>query len=82
MFGKLLKNDLKAQWHFVSTIYLCAFIVAAVAEGFALFSKKVSFFSYFYLTYGDMVNVFEELEKQQQLKKQAQQTSGGYGSGM
>ena len=40
MFGKLLKNDLKAQWHFVSTIYLCAFIVAAVAEGFALFSKK------------------------------------------
>ena len=33
-------------------------------------------------TFGDMVNVFNDLEKQQQLKKQAQQTSGGYGSGM
>lgn len=40
MFGKLLKNDLKAQWHFVSSIYLCAIIVAAVAEGFAMFSDK------------------------------------------
>lgn len=38
MFGKLLKNDLKAQWHSVSAIYLVAIIVAAVAEGFALFS--------------------------------------------
>ena len=26
MFGKLLKNDLKAQWFSVSAIYLCAFI--------------------------------------------------------
>lgn len=40
MFGKLLKNDLKAQWHFVSSIYLCAIIVTAVAEGFAMFSQK------------------------------------------
>ncbi len=39
MFGKLLKNDLKSQWHFVSAIYLCAIIVAAVAEGFAIFSE-------------------------------------------
>ena len=53
-----------------------------VALFFALFSKKVSFFAYFSLTYGDMINLFEELEKQQQLKKQAQQTSGGYNSGM
>lgn len=40
MFGKLLKNDLKAQWNFVSAIYLCAIIVTAVAEGFAMFSDK------------------------------------------
>ena len=32
MFGKLLKNDLKAQWHSVSTIFLCIFIVAGFAE--------------------------------------------------
>lgn len=32
MFGKLLKNDLKAQWHSMSTIFLCTFIVAIVAE--------------------------------------------------
>ena len=53
-----------------------------VALCLLFFQKKVSFFAYFSLTYGDMVNVFEELEKQQQLKKQAQQTSGGYNSGM
>lgn len=40
MFGKLLKNDLKAQWYSVSTVYLVAFIVAIVAECFALFSKS------------------------------------------
>ncbi len=40
MFGKLLKNDLKAQWHLVSTVYLVSIIVAAVAEGLALFSKS------------------------------------------
>ena len=32
MFGKLLKNDLKAQWHSMSTIFLCTFIVAIAAE--------------------------------------------------
>ncbi len=36
MFGKLLKNDLKAQWHSMSFIFLCTFIVAAVAEIFTL----------------------------------------------
>lgn len=40
MFGKLLKNDIKAQWHLVSGIYLSALIVAAAAEGFAFFSEK------------------------------------------
>lgn len=40
MFGKLLKNDLKAQWHSVSTIYLVSFVIAAVAECGALFSKS------------------------------------------
>lgn len=32
MFGKLLKNDLKAQWFSVSLIYLCAFIVCVALE--------------------------------------------------
>ena len=32
MFGKLLKNDLKAQWFSVSAIYFCAFIVAVACE--------------------------------------------------
>lgn len=32
MFGKLLKNDLKAQWHSMSTIFLCTFIIAIAAE--------------------------------------------------
>ncbi len=32
MFGKLLKNDLKAQWFSVSAIYLCAFIAVVVCE--------------------------------------------------
>lgn len=40
MFGKLLKNDIKAQWHSVSTIYLVSFVIAAVAECAALFSKS------------------------------------------
>ena len=60
---------------------------AQVALFFALFSKNIAKFKAQnegrpQATYGDMVNVFEELEKQQQLKKQAQQTSGGYNSGM
>lgn len=32
MFGKLLKNDLKAQWFSVSAIYLCALIAVVVCE--------------------------------------------------
>ncbi|MBR4287487.1 MAG: hypothetical protein IKT55_07270 [Clostridia bacterium] len=40
MFGKLLKNDLKAQWHSISTIFLCIFIVAGVAELLVLYSIK------------------------------------------
>ena len=32
MFGKLLKNDLKAQWFSVSAIYFCAFIAAVACE--------------------------------------------------
>ncbi len=40
MFGKLLKNDLKAQWHSISTIFLCIFIVAGFAELLVLYSLK------------------------------------------
>ena len=40
MFGKLLKNDLKAQWHSISTIFLCIFIIASVAEMLVLYSIK------------------------------------------
>lgn len=40
MFGKLLKNDLKAQWHSMSAVLLCAFIVAVVAEIFTLTSDE------------------------------------------
>lgn len=32
MFGKLLKNDLKAQWFSVSAIYFCAFIAVVICE--------------------------------------------------
>lgn len=32
MFGKLLKNDLKAQWFSVSAIYFCALIAVVVFE--------------------------------------------------
>ncbi len=32
MFGKLLKNDLKAQWFSVSAIYFCAFIAVVACE--------------------------------------------------
>ncbi len=39
MFGKLLKNDLKAQWHSMSAVFLCTFIVAVVAEIFTLTSS-------------------------------------------
>ncbi len=40
MFGKLLKNDLKAQWHSMSAVFLCAFIVAIIAEIFTLTSDN------------------------------------------
>lgn len=40
MFGKLLKNDLKAQWHSMSVVFLCTFIVAIVAEIFTLTSSN------------------------------------------
>ncbi len=40
MFGKLLKNDLKAQWHSVSVIFICVFIIASIAEAFAAYSVK------------------------------------------
>ncbi len=40
MFGKLLKNDLKAQWYSVAPIFLCIFVIAAVAEIFVLVSKN------------------------------------------
>ena len=40
MFGKLLKNDLKAQWHSMSLVFLCTFIVAVVAEIFTLTSDN------------------------------------------
>ncbi len=39
MFGKLLKNDLKAQWHSISTIFLCIAFIAVGAEIFTLTSK-------------------------------------------
>lgn len=40
MFGKLLKNDLKAQWHSISTIFLCIAFVAVGAEIFTLTTKQ------------------------------------------
>ena len=40
MFGKLLKNDLKAQWHSVSIILLCIAIICTVGEIFATFTKN------------------------------------------
>lgn len=40
MFGKLLKNDLKAQWHSMSVVFLCTFVVAIAAEIFTLTSNN------------------------------------------
>ncbi|MBR5442507.1 MAG: ABC-2 transporter permease [Clostridia bacterium] len=40
MFGKLLKNDLKAQWHSVNIILLCLAIICVVAEGFAILTDN------------------------------------------
>ena len=40
MFGKLLKNDLKAQWSSVSSIFLVILIVSVIAEIAICFSKS------------------------------------------
>ncbi len=40
MFGKLLKNDLKAQLHSISIVLLCIVIVTALLEGLAIFLKN------------------------------------------
>lgn len=40
MFGKLLKNDLKAQWHSVNIILLCIGIICIAAEIFAIATKN------------------------------------------
>lgn len=40
MFGKLLKNDLKAQWYSVAPIFLCIIVIATVAELIVLLSKN------------------------------------------
>lgn len=40
MFGKLLKNDLKAQWHSVSSIFLCIMIIITFAEIYITFARN------------------------------------------
>lgn len=40
MFGKLLKNDLKAQWHSVSAIFLAIAVIVVAGELVALFSSS------------------------------------------
>ncbi len=40
MFGKLLKNDLKAQWQSVSSIFLVILIISSAAELFMAVSKS------------------------------------------
>ena len=40
MFGKLLKNDLKAQWFSVAPIFLAVAVIAVVGEIFVLVSKN------------------------------------------
>lgn len=40
MFGKLLKNDLKAQWHSVSTIFLAILILCSALELLVMYSVK------------------------------------------
>lgn len=41
MFGKLLKNDLKAQWHSMSTLFLAIIILTSAIELSVLFSKNL-----------------------------------------
>jgi hypothetical protein len=40
MFGKLLKNDIKAQWHSMSFVFLGIIIITGVAEIFTLTTKN------------------------------------------
>lgn len=40
MFGKLLKNDLKAQWHSMSAIFFAIIVIAIAGEMLALFSNS------------------------------------------
>ena len=40
MFGKLLKNDLKAQFHSMSAIFFAIVIIAVGGEFVALFAKS------------------------------------------
>ncbi len=40
MFGKLLKNDLKAQWYSMSTIFTVIAVAAVIAEAIVLFSDS------------------------------------------
>lgn len=39
MFGKLLKNDLKAQWHSISVVLFAVAIIMVAGEGVALFAE-------------------------------------------
>lgn len=39
MFGKLLKNDLKAQYHKFSVIFLCIAIISVASELISIFAK-------------------------------------------
>ena len=53
MFGKLLKNDLKAQWHSVSVIFLCIAIVVCAIELFiSLCLKNIISFDNAWLKFG------------------------------
>lgn len=40
MFGKLLKNDLKAQWHSMSAIFFAIIVIAAAGELVAIFASS------------------------------------------
>mgnify|MGYP003434305627 CR=1 FL=1 len=40
MFGKLLKNELKAQWHSMSAIFFAIIVIAVAGELLALFSSS------------------------------------------
>ncbi len=40
MFGKLLKNELKAQWHSMSAIFFAIIVIAVAGELLAIFSSS------------------------------------------